>query len=294
MKRAFAGGLLGAAFAAAAALSACDQPAVTCGSPAASAATAAMLKDAVVKDSILKARKNDGTNAVPEAAVRAAVERLKFAFDEIRTTRNDPNSTRKFCSATARVVFPLDLLSDADRARDLTHLNSVADLAQASNVTRSADTFTFPADYSVQPTDDRKTVFSESDSLGGQIDFLSEVVVSSLLKGQLEAQNIQQQQAQQQEHAALQQQKQAGLDEAKAEDALSIQTVNAAWNALDSSTQDQLMDIERAWIKKKQADCDVEAAAASLDPLEKETARLKCDTKANQDRVAWINQFAPR
>lgn len=291
MRRAAQGMLLVGALLAAAALSACDQQTTTCSSPAATAATTAMLKDAVTKEAILKAKKNDGTSALPEANIRSAIELLRISFDEIRTTKNDPNSTKKFCSATAKVVFPLSLLSDADRARELTHLNTVADLAQAANVTRSADTFTFSADYSVQPTDDHKTVFSESDSLGGQIDFVSEVVVSYLLKGQIEAQNTQEQQQQQ---AAVDQQKQAGLDEAKAEDALSIQTINAAWNALDPDMRAQLLDVQRAWIKKKEADCEIEAASASLDPLEKETARLKCDTKQNQDRVAWINQYAPR
>jgi len=38
----------------------------------------------------------------------------------------------------------------------------------------------------------------------------------------------------------------------------------------------------------------VEAAAVSLDQTEQETARLKCDAQANNQRVEWLKQYLPQ
>lgn len=89
-------------------------------------------------------------------------------------------------------------------------------------------------------------------------------------------------------------QKQAAHDKATADNKLSTQGITAAWNAIETSTRADILPQQRAWIKSKDANCSVEAASASLDQTEQETARLKCDTEANRSRIEWLKQYLPR
>ncbi|MFI4975910.1 MAG: lysozyme inhibitor LprI family protein [Caulobacterales bacterium] len=284
------GWMVAVAMLAAAALAACmpkaPAAATGCISPDALDATTKLIKDAVEQDTISKAKMDDGSSIAPDASIRAAVNLLKITIQDIRTTKVDPNSTKRFCTGTARVVFPLKAIQDADTARSLKHMNSVDNLAQAAGVQRSADIFTFPIDFDVQPTDDQKTTYAESDTIGAQKSFFSEVILSYLVKNAIVADDNAQQQAKQQ--AA-----QAALDEANAEDRLSIQTINAVWSQIDPDTRGQLLDVQRAWIKEKDANCTIQAAAASIDPVERQTAQVKCDASANAARIDWLKQYLP-
>lgn len=89
-------------------------------------------------------------------------------------------------------------------------------------------------------------------------------------------------------------QRQAEHDKAVADNKLSTQGITAAWNAIETSTRADILPQQRAWIKSKDANCSVEAASASLDHTEQETARLKCDTEANRSRIEWLKQYLPR
>jgi hypothetical protein len=269
----------------------------TCTSPDTFAVAAKLVSDQVEKDALAKSKQADGSYAVSPSAIRAAVALLKISIDDVRTTKADPNSTKKFCTGTMKVVFPLNAIDGADKARSMANLTTVSALADTANVQRNADAFTFSADYDVQPTDDRKSVFVESDSIAPQMDFLAEVVGAYLARPILESaaaaqQQAQQQQAQQQQ-LLTQQASQAALAQATADNKLSIQVINATWSSIGADNRAQLLDAERAWIAAKAADCNVQAAAASTDPTDRETARLKCDTAANQARSDALKQYMP-
>lgn len=268
----------------------------TCSSTAAVNTTASLVKDQIQKSAIAYARSTPDV-PVQDAELRAAVNLLKVDLLSIRTTKVDPNSTKRYCEAQARVVAPLNVIADADRVRSLKNAVSVNDAASAASVERGADTFTFNLSYDVQPTDDRTQIYAESDTIGGQAPFFAAVLVDYVEKPRVEAAMVafqQQQQAQQQAQAQLAQQaEQQALDEAKTENTLSLQSINAAWTSIDPSTRGQIVDAQRAWIKEKTANCRLQAAAASTDPLQVETARVKCDTTANQQREEWLKQYMP-
>lgn len=268
-----------------------------CTSPDALSVTSKLIDDQIEKDVTAKSKQADGSYSVSPSAIRAAIAQLKISIDDIRTTKSDPNSTKKFCAGTAKIVFPINAVDDADKARSMASLNAVSALADTANVQRNADAFTFPIEFDVQPTDDKKSVFVESDSIGGQMDFLAEVLEFDLLKPVLQNQATVQQQALQQQtqlqQQAQQQASQAALAQATADNKLSVQTINAAWQSINADTRSQILDAERAWIAAKAANCNVQAASASTDPTDNETARLKCDTEANGARMQWLKQYMP-
>lgn len=225
--------------------------------------------------------------------IRAAIAQLVVTIEDIRTSKEDPNSTKRFCTGTLRIRFPADALADADRAREAANLNSVSDLADSSDVERHADSFTSTIEFNVQPTDDGSKVFAETESGNNMFDFASELLSSSLMRAAVEDQQRQQQAAADQatadQNAALAEQRDANLSAAKTENQLAVQTINAVWKALSPGTRSQLMPLQRAWVRKKTADCAVEAASASTDPTDRETARLQCDTRAENERVNYLN-----
>jgi len=285
-----------AALAAICALSACDRkPEVTCASPDATSTTITVLKDALVKQVFSKLSNGDSQSAISKANVRAAVAQLAFSFEDLRTTRQDPNSTKRFCEGTLKVRFPAEYLTNAEDARSAAGVGTVTQLADANDVDREADTFSAKADYDVQPTDSGDKVFSETEVGSPLMNVVTEVLASSLLHNIVQsaaAQAQQQQQAlQAQQTAALAEQKAANLNSAKTDDQLANQAILAVWRAVTPAARAQLLAQQRAWARKKDADCRVEAASASTDPTEMEVARLTCDGRVTQERIAYLQHY---
>lgn len=268
---------------------------VTCSAPEATSTTIDILKEALEKQAFSAMSSGDNGELPSKANLRAAIAQLVFSWDDIRTTREDPNSTKKFCEGTLKIRFPAEDLSNADEARATAGLNTITQLADANDVDREADTFSAKADYDVQPTDTGDKVFAETETKSPLMTVASEVLASSLLHSVLQraaAQAQQEQQTQQaQQNAALTEQKAADLNSAKTDDQLATQSILAVWRAIPPGTRNQLLAQQRAWARKKDADCHVTAASASTDPTEMEVARLKCDTSTTQDRITFLQQF---
>ena len=276
-------------------LAACGKKQVDCLSPESQASVSQLIKDSIEKQAITKMHDGAPQANILDSSIRASVNGLKVVLEDIRTTKVDPNSTKKFCTANARIVAPLTVINDADQARSVAGANTIAQLAQQDNVERAADSFKFPLDYDVQPTDDGKKVYSEIPGTSDRSDFFAELVDSDLLKNVVEAKKNQEAQAQaeqdREQQAALDAQRNANRAEADAEDRLAIQVINETWSQLSPAMKSGLLDLQRAWVKQKIADCNIEAASASTDPMERETARLKCDTRMNTDRAGWLRQY---
>ena len=192
---------------------------VQCSSPEAISTTIDLLKKALEKTTYEKASGTDNAQAVSKSNIRAAIAQIVFSFEDVRTTRKDPNSTKRFCEGTLKIRFPAEHLTNADEARSAAGLSTITQLADANDVDREADTFSAKTDYDVQPTDTGDKLFAESETKSPIMNVASEVLASSLLHNVLQqaaATQQQEQQAQQaQQNAALAEQKAANLNSAK-------------------------------------------------------------------------------
>ena len=280
----------------AASLAACNKSKpVQCTAESAQAPVVDIVKEQLEHSTSRSLRAGNGTPAASTSKIRAAIAQLVITIEDIRTSKEDPNSTKRFCTGTLRIRFPADVLTDADRARETANLNTVSDLASGNDVERNADSFTTSIDFNVQPTDDGTKVFAETESGNNMFSFTAEILSSSLMRTALEDQQRQQQtatdQAAAEQNAALAEQRDANVAAARTDNQLAVQTINAVWKALPSTARSQLTPLQRAWVRKKAADCAVEAAAASIDPAEREVARLQCDTRAENERATYLNGF---
>jgi len=276
-------------------LAACNRKAeVACSAGSAQDPVVSIVKDQLERDVVAKLRNQDNGGAISHSAIRAAIGQLVIAIEDIRTSKEDPNSTKRFCTGTLKLRIPEHSLTNADASRQQIGLNSVSQLADQSDIERQADAFTHAIDFDVQPTDDGSKVFAETESGNPMFDFAAEVIASDLLRSTIEnaqrQQQLQQDQQQAAQTAAQAAQRVAGLAAAKTDDQLANQTIDAQWKALPHPLRAQLLAAQRAWAAKKDADCRVQAAAASTDPSEMEAARLNCDAQATRDRTAWLQQ----
>lgn len=276
-------------------LGACERQPVACTAESAQEPVIAIVKEQLEKLVSDKVRQDDGVRAVGLSKIRAAIGQLAIAVEDIRTSKEDPNSTKRFCAGTIKIRFPSDALADAEKAREAAGGNTVSDLADANDVERHADSFTTPIDFNVQPTDDGNKVFAETESGNNMFGFAAEVVASGLMRASLEDAKRQVQQAADQhtaaESAALAAQRDANLMSARTDNQLATQTIAATWKALGPAVRDRLLPVQRAWIRKKDADCRVEAASSSTDPTEQEVARVNCDTRVTSERIEWLGPY---
>ena len=266
---------------------------VECSSSEATQTTIDVLKKGLEKETFSKASGGDGS--VSKSNIRAAIAQIVFTLEDVRTTKHDPNSTKQFCEGTLKVRFPAEDLTNADDARSAAGLGTVTQLADANDVDREADTFSAKADYDVQPTDTGDKLFAETETKSPLMNVVSEVLASSLLHNVLQQTAAIQQQEQQtqqaQQNAALAEQKAANLNSAKTDNQLAVQSILAVWRSIPAVSRAQLLAQQRAWARKKDADCRVEAATASTDPTDMEVARLNCDTRTTQERIAFLQPY---
>lgn len=267
---------------------------LSCSSSSAQDTTITIVKEQVEKDVFAGSEEAYGA-VISRSKIRAALNQIKFLIEDVRTSKEDPNSTKKFCTGKLKIVFPEAILTDSDKTREFQGSNTLSEFADNSGVDREANAFIMDIDFNVQPTDDGGKVYSELENADAAPSF-----ISAILGGHLGFKTVQQshqqeqqqaQQAEQQEQAALTEQKQATLGEAKAEFDLSNQTINAIWTAIPADQRDQLLPLQRAWIKKKAADCKVESAQVSLDPAEREASRLHCEARMNGERSGQLRRF---
>ena len=281
---------------AAVALSGCEKlQDLECTSPDAQAVVSSLLSDEIAKSTKEQLGEAASATQTTEAKIRATVAQIKILIEDVRTTKKDPDSTKRFCEGTVKIVMPLGMIGDADRAREALGADTVATLTQRVGFERAADTFSRQLHFTVQPTDDKKKVFGEVEDFGLQLTTLGEIVASHLVAPTLSAN----QQAAAAEADALaaelaQQtaaQTQVDFDLATADNKLATQAINEIWKSLPEETRTDMLEMQRAWIKKKTADCNIKAAEASTDTAVKEAVRLRCDTEATRSRSDELREL---
>lgn len=288
-------------------MAACSQlggETAACSGPEATQLVGDILRDSVqdATRETLGERSEPGTYST--SRIRATVGQLRFAIADARTTKDDPDSTKYFCTGLLKVSVPVDVVQSASRARSAAELSSLAALADENGLERAANAFTREIEYSLQPTDEGDKIYAETDVNEQLVGFLSEVLASHLLSSKIEQQALAQSRVEAEERAlaaqaeresasALTEQKQAVLGEVRAENSLARQTIDAIWTSVPKESWGPILELQRAWVRRKDADCKVEAASASIDPAEKEAARLRCDTRLTVQRISWLRQNQP-
>jgi hypothetical protein len=262
-----------------------------------------MLKKSI-EDKVRKALEDDSQLAsYDRGKLSAALSKANLALDDVRTTRDDPDSSRKYCNAKVNLRFPEAILRIIDDARSSAGLEDRSSVANRNGLIHDATGFTSDFEYSIQPTDDGKKVIAESDADSAMAQVVSELFSSYLLSDEIRNAKVSADQAESkraaderalaaQESAAKGQLASATLEEAIAENKLAVQRISAVWQSIPPSTRRQLASIQTAWNKRISAQCTVEASGQSTEPSIVKAAKLRCESNALMNRSRELERFA--
>ena len=195
-------------------LSACDKQIskTNCSSEAAYKLVSQTITDDVAKETSDEKYSNTGKFIFDKAKIRASLEQLQITVESVRTTKEDPNSSKKFCSGVLKVTIPTSMLADANQSKELENKPTISDNARELNIDNSINIFTKKDfEFSVQPTDDGKELYVESENTIW-VRLLHDIIRSALLKPILEiqrAEQVQKTEQEQQEVAQLKQETEA-------------------------------------------------------------------------------------
>ena len=262
---------------------------VECNSADGQAVISSLLSDQITQATRSQFGININEPPTNEAKIKAAVGQIKILIEDIRTTKKDEASSKRSCAATVKLVLPLTMIADAEKLHATLGIQSIDSLTQAVGLQRSADSYAHQLTYSVQPTDDKKKVYGEIEAFGSVAQAVGAIFYAHIT-GPTMAANLQSEAAATQAQQALldqqmKAQSQADLELATAENKLAVQAYAEVWKSLPDTVRAQNVEIQRAWAKKKTADCNIRAAETSTDPLIKEATRLRCETEQTQGRV---------
>lgn len=173
-------------------LSACEQSnTASCASDTTQKAVSQMLLDEVEKK-LTADKYDDGNFIFDKAKIRASLTQLQLSVESIRTTKEDPNSSKKFCSGILKIVVPSLMLADAEQTKDFQAKRHISDDVRELNIDNDANVFTKKDfQYNVQPTDDGKELYVAIDTPVA-ISLLYDVTASALLKPILEVKKAEQ------------------------------------------------------------------------------------------------------
>ena len=192
-----------------------------------------------VEDSAREENKRNSSNPnalrFDLAKIRATTSQIGIDLSDVVTSKNDPNSTKKFCEAKITFSIPASVLLDANSLRKDVNEISIQNVAEDTGFRVDADKFSHKISYSVQLTDDKEKLYTSVEGGGQYTGLLTMVVQYAALKSlraeQLDASmKAVQGLAMQEKAAAAQQAAITAAQEAAAQSAAgTVVTNKAAW-----------------------------------------------------------------
>ncbi|EMX1067861.1 hypothetical protein ACQ8YR_004325, partial [Yersinia enterocolitica] len=171
-----------------------DDDAIECSSTVSTQALTDVLKKSAMQQiSQETASVENATNAIR----RSALEKIVFDVSNITTTSKDPNSSLRTCAATVSIkISPEEYNSLSEFSRENYKYN-LDKVMERLNLEQNANVFSTQVNYTVQPTDDKKTVFVKVAVNNGASAGAAYISTLSILKPIEEQNKIEQEKRQQ-------------------------------------------------------------------------------------------------
>lgn len=258
-----------------------------------------LLVDSIIKNSSegqMLELKNNSEKLFDISSIKSAQNQLKITIENIRTEKKEQESTKSFCVADINISIPSQMVKDAEfTLKEINSgLDNIEDLVKKNNFkNKGQNNFTKEIHYNVQLTDDKKKFYCEVENTEPIVNFVLQVVGTSLLKTNIELTKKEENAREEKRKAEMAQlekdMKDVELLNAKNEFEGSNRIINELWNNLSSEIKTSLISEQRLWIKKKEVDCKIESTRFS-DPNEKEILRLNCETSYTNQRISELRQ----
>ena len=100
------------------------------------------------------------TEGLSVSEARAFYSQLKITVDQVRTTKNDPSSTKKFCSGRINISIPVPILQKLEEKYKKANSSELRKDIEDDGWEVNANVMSIESDFDVQPSDDKKWLFT--------------------------------------------------------------------------------------------------------------------------------------
>ena len=225
------------------------------------------------------------------AMTKQLVDKFDFKVTSIAELWKNPDRKQKSCRGTLEITLDTKQVKRAADARSALDMVSIADLTTQSGVEFDGRSrFTQEIDFSLNLADDTGKVHADLGSSFTIFDTVAETSAYNILSASI-IKDKRDEDAR--EMRAESEQKRATIALAKEENRMAIKALGEVWSQLLPETRSQLVGLQRAWIRKRNADCRIESINASEDGSDITVNQLNCDTRAQLERREWLRQYVP-
>lgn len=228
------------------------------------------------------------------SSIRAGINQLKINLDHIRTSQDDPQSTKNFCKGTLTVMIPSKVIQNADITREYNGEFDVQEDAYQQDIELDANTVSYEMEYSVQPTDDGEVIFVEPQNGDDLAMFLAYVLVDADQKNNVQGKKLveakqEAKKASEVKSAADKAAAAAEQAKVKAEMDYKRSEFNKMWGRASKEAQDSITYDQKDWVEWRDEVCVEEARSA--EPARQEIVRMQCITRLLSDRYYEVKEY---
>jgi hypothetical protein len=116
------------------------------------------------------------TEGLSVSEARAFYSQLKITVDQVRTTKNDPSSTKKFCSGRINISIPVPILQKLEEKYKKANSSELRKAIEDGRWEVNANVISTGSDFDVQPSDDKKWLFTtltQADVISSELSVLA-------------------------------------------------------------------------------------------------------------------------
>ena len=249
----------------------------------------------IIKTETENAIKN--TDGMDISKARATLAQIKITVDNVRTTKQDPDSSKKFCTGNIKLSVPSELYTNIEQAFALTkNPSTLSNLFQKDGFEVNANVLSRDFDYSTQPTDDKKKLYVELEQGKSLASTVGALLTLDQMKSKLEAKAIEEKAQEAANMEASVATAKADYEKAKRENTEARKSINATWNALPKDKQAEILADQKAWVAQKKAQCgsisdekqSTELDFSNAEIISTEIAKFNCDTNMTNQRHEFL------
>lgn len=273
----------------------CDQiQAVDCADSDTLVLVEELLKDDVASQ-VRKVLGEAGYSVATTETIMGALGSIEIGLKSVRTISLDKDLGIRSCAAELEISFPQNVLDDADEALAYISYSDVDALAEVAGFRSRGRAFTNELEFEMQPTDSDEGLYVEILDVAPSNLLMAYVTASHLVLPEIRSREaIETAEAERRERELTEAQEAAAaarLSEANAQKTLSEQSINAVWRALPEKVREDLLQVQRAWIRRKTAECQLQGASATIEVVGQQAIAAQCEERYNRNRERELRQY---
>lgn len=167
-------------------LTGCSKPKVNCADQTGLSSISEILKKEITKQ-LEDVKSSDGSRIYTQEPIQKALEEIGISIENIRTSKNDENTTKVQCEASLKLSPSERLKNEAMAgAKLLNSSENIDGYAKKAGFDIEPNSYIKAIEYSFQPTDDGSKIVTTVADVKPIGDFVSDLIAAAIIKPLIE------------------------------------------------------------------------------------------------------------